>query len=192
MSTRAIFVFTALLYGAGCSVNDSTDPQQDVGPVIASYALTAVDSNALPCCAVDSAGVQVTIVGGALTFHGPTNYRDTVNTPGGPMSAACVHGVPNGANVNTFTYTVTLPDSTKYLQLPCDRGAYTLLVVRQLVTGSSATTDSVTASFGAFTAGPNAVELIDSKRPFAFHASVTVPTIFVNAPAHQYRFDPGH
>src|SRR6266576_1006649 len=105
---------------AGCSVGSLidgslTDRAEGVGPVVARYALTAEDGNALPCCAVDSGGLRITVVGGALTFHGPAGYHDTVYTPGGPASAACVHGFPSGTNVNTFTHIVTLPDGTSYL-----------------------------------------------------------------------------
>jgi len=110
---RTILLLTPLLFLAGCSLTSASDPKEDVGPVIARYTLTAEDGNPPPCCAIDSAGVRITVVGGALTFHGPAGYRDTVFTPAGPASRACVHGVPNGANVNTFTHTVTLPDSTR-------------------------------------------------------------------------------
>ena len=129
---RTILLLTPLLFSAGCSLTSPSDPKEDVGPVIAHYTLTAVDGNPPPCCASDSAGVRITVVGGALTFHGPAGYRDTVFTPAGPRSRACVHGVPNGAFVNSRTYTVTLTDGTRYLLLPCDRGAYDFIVIRRL------------------------------------------------------------
>jgi hypothetical protein len=189
-TVHRILVLATLVGGSGCS-GALTDPE-NVGPVIARYGMTALDGNALPCCAVDSAGVQITIVGGALTFHGPTNYSDTVYTPAGAASRACVHGIPDGALV-TLDYTVRLADGTTYLLLPCDRGTYAILVVRQRASaGSSSTTDTVTISFGNFAASRDHVELVDSRNPFAFHASVTAPTIFVKAPGHQYRFDPEH
>jgi hypothetical protein len=192
-TARTIVLLTALLSWAGCSEMSPTDPAEGTGPVIAHYVLTEQDGVAPPCCVVDSSNVQITVVGGSLTFHGPAGYADTVFTPGGPMSRACVHGVPNGANVNTFTHIVTLADSTSYLQLPCDRGTYTLVVMRQLrhSDGSSAS-DSVTVSFGAFTAAPDTVDLADSHSTGSFTASVTGATIVVTGPAHQYRFDPEH
>ncbi|HEV8510785.1 MAG TPA: hypothetical protein VGQ48_10095 [Gemmatimonadales bacterium] len=190
--SRTVFLLTALFGVAGCSAVSPTDPAEGVGSVVAHLTLTAQDRNALPCCVTDSANVQITIIDGALTFRGPADYRDTVFTPGGPMSRACVHEVPNGASVNTFTHLVTRSDGTSYLQLPCDRGTYTLVVVRRLdhASGSSAT-DSVTVSSGTFTAKPDTVNLADSANTSAFTASVTGATILVTAPAHQYRFDPG-
>ena len=197
---RTILLLTPFLFSAACSVTSpsdlvtsSSDSLEGVGPVIAHYTLTTEDGNPPPCCASDSAGVRITVVGGALTFHGPAGYRDTVFTPGGPASAACVHGVPNGAFVNTFTYTVTLPDSTRYLLLPCDRGAYALIVIRRLDhEGGSSTTDSIVVSSGTFTAKPDTIDLVDSRSPRSFTVSVTAPTVLVTAPTHQYRFDPGN
>ena len=197
---RTILLLTPFLVSAACSVTSpsdlvtsSSDPKEGVGPVIAHYTLTAEDGNPPPCCASDSAGVRITVVGGALTFHGPTGYRDTVFTPAGPMSRACVHGVPNGAIVNSRTYTVTLTDSTRYLLLPCDRGAYALIVIRRLDReGGSSTTDSAVVSSGTFSAKPDTIGLADSRNPSSFTASVTAPTVLVTGPIHQYRFDPGN
>src|SRR6266566_6221497 len=150
-----ILLLTPLLFSAACSVTSPTDPKEAVGPVVARYTLTAEDGTPPPCCAIDSAGVHITVVGGALTFHGPASYRDTVFTPAGPASRACVHEVPNGALVNTFTHIVTLTDGTSYLQLPCDRGAYALIVIRRLDhEGGSSTTDSIVVSSGTFSAKP--------------------------------------
>jgi len=188
-----ILLLTPLLFSAGCSLTSPSDPKEGIGPVVARYTLTAEDGNPPPCCAVDSAGLHITVVGGALTFHGPAGYRDTVFTPAGPASRACVHGVPNGANVNTFTHTVTLPDSTRYLLLPCDRGAYALIVIRRLDhAGGSSTTDTIVVSSGTFSAKPDTIDLADSRNPSAFTASVTAPTVLVTAATHQYRFDPGN
>jgi hypothetical protein len=186
-----ILLLTPLLFSAGCSLTSPSDPKEGVGPVIARYTLTAEDGNAPPCCAIDSGGVHITVVGGALTFHGPAGYRDTVFTPAGPMSGACVHGVPNGAFVNSRTYTVTLPDSTRYLLLPCDRGAYELILIRRLDhEGGSSTTDSIVVSSGTFSAKPDTIDLADSRNPSSFAASVTAPTVLVTGPTHQYRFEP--
>jgi hypothetical protein len=190
---RTILLLTPLLFSARCSVTSPSDPKEDVGPVVARYTLTAEDGNPPPCCAIDSAGVHITVVGGALTFHGPAGYRDTVFTPAGPMSGACVHGVPNGAFVNSRTYTVTLTDGTRYLLLPCDRGAYTLIVIRRLDhEGGSSTTDSIVVSAGTFSAKPDTIDLADSRNSSSFTASVTAPTVLVTGPTHQYRFDPGN
>jgi hypothetical protein len=190
---RTILLLTPLLFSARCSVTSPSDPKEDVGPVVARYTLTAEDGNPPPCCAIDSAGVHITVVGGALTFHGPAGYRDTVFTPAGAMSGACVHGVPNGAFVNSRTYTVTLTDGTRYLLLPCDRGAYTLIVIRRLDhEGGSSTTDSIVVSAGTFSAKPDTIDLADSRNSNSFTASVTAPTVLVTGPTHQYRFDPGN
>ena len=197
---RTILLVTPLLFSGACSVTSPSDlvtspsdPKEGVGPVIARYTLTAQDGNAPPCCAIDSAGVRITVVGGALTFHGPAGYRDTVFTPAGPRSRACVHGVPNGAFVNSRTYTVTLTDGTRYLLLPCDRGAYALIVIRRLDhKGGSSTTDSIVVSSGTFSAKPDTIDLADSRNPSSFTASVTAPTVLVTGPTHQYRFDPGN
>src|SRR6266576_196820 len=177
---RTILLLTPLLFSAGCSPTSPSDPKEGVGPVVAHYTLTGLDGNPPPCCAVDSAGVHITVVGGALTFHGPAGYRDTVFTPAGPMSAACVHG---------------LPDSTRFLLLPCDRGAYALMVIRRLDHeggGGSSTTDSIVVSSGTFSAKPDTIDLADSRNPSSFTASVTAPTVLVTGPTHQYRFDPGN
>jgi hypothetical protein len=188
---RTILLLTPLLFSAACSLTSPSDPKEGVGPVIARYALTAEDANPPPCCAIDSADVHITVVGGALTFHGPAGYRDTVFTPAGPMSGACVHGVPNGAFVDSRTHTVTLTDSTRYLLLPCDRGAYTLIVIRRLDhEGGSSTTDSIAISSGTFSAKPDTIDLADSRNPGSFAASVTAPTVLVTGPTHQYRFEP--
>src|SRR6059036_3064116 len=85
-TARTIFLLIALLYWAGCSGVSPTDPAEGTGPVVARYALTAQDGAAPPCCVVDSGNVQVTVVGGALTFRGPAGYADTVFTPAGPAS----------------------------------------------------------------------------------------------------------
>ena len=202
MTTHTKLLLSAMLGAAwawaGCSVGSLidgslTDRAEGVGPVVARYALTAEDGNALPCCAVDSSAVRITVVGGALTFHGPADYHDTVYTPGGPMSAACVHGVPSGANVNSFTHIVTLPDGTSYLQLPCDRGSYTLVVMRRLEnTDGSSTTDSVAISSGTFTASPDHVHLVDSGNARGFTTTVSGATLVVASSAHQYRFEAQH
>jgi len=190
---RTILLLTPFVFAAGCSVTSLSDPKEGIGPVVARYTLTAEDGNPPPCCAVDSAGLRITVVGGALTFHGPAGYRDTVFTPAGPASRACVHEVPNGAFVNTRTHTVTLTDSTRYLLLPCDRGAYELIVIRRLDhEGGSSTADSIVVSSGTFSAKPDTIDLADWHNPTSFRASVTAPTVLVTAPTHQYRFDPGN
>lgn len=170
-----MLVLSALLYSAGCAVTSPGDPPDvTAGPAIASYRLTAEDDSALPCCGV---------VGGRLRFYGPGSYTDTAYTPGGVMSRACVHEVPNGSNVNMFTYVVTLPDSTRYLLLPCDRGTYLLTLIQS-------NGDTVPVSSGTFTAKPDTIDLADAAHPGSFTASVTVPTILVTAATHRYRFAP--
>src|SRR2546428_14112372 len=93
-TARTIFLLIALLYWAGCSGVSPTDPAEGTGPVVARYALTAQDAAAPPCCVVDSGNVQVTVIGGALTFRGPAGYPDTVLTPAGAAARAGVRGRP--------------------------------------------------------------------------------------------------
>lgn len=189
-ATSKSLLLASLLYCVGCSVASSADdPPEGIGPVIARYSLATEDGNVPPCCVTDSANVRITVVGGALTFNGPANYSDTVFTPGGPASRSCVHEVPNGSNLNTFTHIVTLSDSTSYFQLPCDRGTYTLRIIRELAQSGASTSDTATISAGTFNARPDNVDLVDSRNRAAT-ALVSDSTILVTTSAHHYRFDP--
>lgn len=88
---------SALIGLAACSWLDSP-----AGPSIAGeYMLSAVDGQALPCCAqLDSAsGDRVTTLYGKLSLGGaaPENF---VATPAGLYPASCVHEVPSGTTVS--------------------------------------------------------------------------------------------
>src|SRR6266481_4836741 len=91
-------VLTPLLFSAGCSVTSPSDPEEGVGPVIARYTLTAEDGNPPACCAIDSAGVHITVVGGALTFHSGTFSAkpDTID-------------LADSSSPSSFTASVTAP-----------------------------------------------------------------------------------
>jgi hypothetical protein len=162
------------------------------GASFSRYSLTTIDGETLPCCASgDASGVRVTVVAGSLTFFHESFYRDTVFTPAGPMSKACVHEVPNGGHVSEFTNVVTLPDGTSYMLLPCDRGFYAFGATQRFdYPDGSSRTDSLTLSFGSFKDKPDTLVLTDLSHAGAASASVAGATIVVTATGHQYRLAP--
>ena len=161
------------------------------GPFIQRYALTAVDGAALPCCASgDASGAQVRVVAGSLTFFHESFYKDTVFTPVGKMSKACVHEIPNGGHVHGFTNVVTLPDGSSYMLLPCDRGFYAFGTTQRFdYPDGSSRTDSLTISFGSFQDQPNTLVLADLSPAGAARATVVGATIVVTANGHQYQLE---
>jgi len=103
MMTIGIVVLT---FGA-CGPVDSVDPPSIAGR----YDLVAVNGTALPCCAqTDSSGTRVTFIDGSLTL-GEGSPEPFTATPAGEMPSSCVHGIPNGARVDTSDV-VTLPDGS--------------------------------------------------------------------------------
>lgn len=120
------------------------------GRLIAHDSLTAVESDTIPCCQVDSAGINITITGGTLAFYAATGYTDSTLTPEGHVPAACVLAVPNGSLIG-INNLVTLEDGESYLALPCSLGYYgvTLAERLDLPDGSSATRQLV-ISTGAY------------------------------------------
>jgi hypothetical protein len=164
------------------------DPPGPPGPRISLDSLTARDGSSLPCCAYTdpTSGARITIAAGTMTFYGPAQYTDTAYTPGGPMSAACVNEVANGAHIG-IQGLVTDPDGTSYLLIGCSRGTYSVTLTRRLdyANGESAT-DSVTVSSGTYTWQRNALTLADPT--VGVTATMAGAIITVTLPGHQYRF----
>ena len=158
----------------------------DAGPVVALASLLAADGAALPCCAVDSAGARVSIVAGTLTFRKNAHYTDTVYTPGGPASAACVTEVPSGAFIHDNGL-VTVGDSVAYLVIPCHMGTYVLALTEGLdVAGGSSRTADVTVSSGTYEWRRDALSLVTGAGA-SLAATMVRDTIVVVARGHTYR-----
>jgi hypothetical protein len=128
-------------------------------------------------------------MGGVMQFYGPASYTDTVFTPGGPMSRACVQEIPNGAHEG-INGLVTRTDSSTYLLFPCSRGAYTIVLTRRIDgSGGSSRTEQDTLSRGSFTWTVDTLRLTDAKAPGRFTTSLTGATVEVIASDHQYVFE---
>ena len=156
-------VAVALAVGCGASAPTLTDPSDlEAGALIARDSLTTVNGTALPCCTKDSSGVRTTITAGAMTFYAAALYSDTVFTPSGPMSGACVHQSPNGS-VMARNGLLTLVDGSNYLTLPCSRGVYrvsiTELVEHQ---GTPSVSREVIIATGVFAWAPGSLTLNDA------------------------------
>ena len=97
------------------------------------YDLVAVNGAVLPCCAqIDSTRTRVTFVGGSLTLAEAPS-ESFAATPAGWMPSSCVHGIPNGAHVDT-SGVVTLPDGTQYRIPKCTelhQASYTMVITRR-------------------------------------------------------------
>jgi hypothetical protein len=119
------------------------------GSLIALASLTSINGGPLPCCAVDSGGARVTIVAGTLRFYRFAHYTDTVPTPAGTMSGACVQEVPDGAFVGR-NQLVTAPDGSSYLLLPCSVGEYSVTLMLRIARTGSADTTHVIISRGTY------------------------------------------
>ncbi len=193
LSGRVRAFLTATLFAlAACAdpptVGHVNDPPGPPGPRISLDSLTARDGSSLPCCAYTdpTSGARITIVAGTMTFYGPAQYTDTAYTPGGPMSAACVNEVANGARIG-IQGLVTDPDGTSYLLIGCSRGTYRVTLTQRLdyANGDSAT-DSVTVSSGTYTWQRNALTLADPT--VGVTATMAGAIITVMLPDHQYRF----
>jgi hypothetical protein len=137
----------AALALAACT-ESPTAPAPD--RLIALASLNSVNGQPLPCCTADSAGAQVTIVAGALSFYRLAQYTDTVSTPAGPKSGACVQEVPDGASVWP-NHLVTVPDGSSYLLLPCSVGDYTVTLTQRITRSGVRDTTWVTISISSGT-----------------------------------------
>jgi hypothetical protein len=181
----AITGWLGMLGVAACS--ESPTAPVSFGPLIALDSLTVADGQVLPCCAVDSAGARVTIIGGTLSFYRAATFSDTVFTPGGPMSGACVQEVANGAHL-TQNGLVTLPGGDAYLLLPCSVGNYRLTVTQRVVRADgSQQTIELALSTGSYAWQRDSLTLFDAHAPRPFSASMSGPTITVTAGDHRYQ-----
>jgi hypothetical protein len=175
----------AVLGLADCA--EPTAPTAALGRLIARETLMVADGNQVPCCTMTSSDSSVTIVGGALSLHAAAHYADTVATPAGLMSGACVQEVPNGAYVS-LNGLVTLPGGSTYLLLPCSVGTYRLTLTRQVdyQDGSSQANDMLLTS-GAFNWRRDALTLVDAEGG-PVTASLSGATVTVTVPGHRYQF----
>lgn len=189
-TAQSVVAAAALLALTGCNASPTDATLPEAGPMIARDSLVLVDASPLPCCSVDSAGGTVTVVGGALTFHRLANYTDTVYTPGGPMSGACVTETPNGA-VTHLNGLVTVGDSIGYLTVPCSTGTYTLVVSRRVdLPGSPSDTFDDTLSVGTFQIAnqiPDHLTLLDLPDGVPLTTALSWDTVMVAERGHQYR-----
>jgi hypothetical protein len=184
-SLAPIILASAVVLGlAECA--ESTAPAA-LGRLIARESLTAADGSPVPCCTVTSSGGRVTIVGGALSLYASAHYVDTVATPGGLISGACVQEVPSGAHVS-LSGLVTLPDGSSYLLLPCSVGSYRLTLTEQVAYphGSSQTNDILLTS-GSFNWHRDRLTLMDSEGS-PLTASLSGATVAVTVAGHRYQF----
>src|SRR2546429_3849681 len=178
--TRPLVAVAALLTSSACRSDSLTDPVQAVGHLIALDSLRTLDGQGLPTATLD---------GGTLTFYAAASYTDTVQTPAGLRSGACVQGVPNGAYIG-LNGLVTLPDSSTYLLLPCSHGTFAIVLTRRVVmTDGSPRTEQDTLSHGLFTWKVDTLTLVDAGDPGRFTTSLARDTVTVTASHHRYVFE---
>jgi len=177
----------ALSVGA-CESPTADTQAADLGRVVALDSLRTADAAALPCCAVDTAGVHISIVAGTLTFRAYAHYTDTAETPAPwPVSAACVTAVPNGAVIHSDGL-VTVGDSVSYLVIPCHVGTYTLALTERLeFRNGSSQMAVISLSSGTYSWKPDTLSLVNGAGE-ALMATMSVDTIIVAAPGHSYEF----
>jgi hypothetical protein len=185
--TRAFITMTSAALTLAACAESPTAPAP--GRLIALSSLTSVNGQPLPCCTADSAGAQVTIVAGALSFYRLAQYTDTVPTPAGKMSRACVQDVPDGASVDARTGLVTLPDGTTYLLLPCSVGDYTVTLRERIARGGAEDTTRVTVliSSGTYAWKRDGLSLTPDAGT-RFTAIMSGATIVLLAGNRQYQF----
>jgi hypothetical protein len=193
MMTR--FVRRALLAAgvpalAGCA-GAPTSVDTGLGPVLAVDTLLMTDGQPLPCCTRDSAGGQITIVGGTLTLRRLAHFTDTANTPGGAISAACVHEVPSGSTVYPNGLIVRR-DGSGFLVMPCDTGTYSLALTRRLAfAGGRTYTLAADVSSGSYGSKPDTLTLLDDRLGTSLATAIAWDTIGVTAGGHRLRFIAG-
>ena len=169
---------------AACA--DTTAPPESAGQLVGRDSLTASNGLTLPCCAVDSAGAHVTTIAGTLSFYAAAHYTDSVATPAGWMSGACVQLIPDGA-VIALNRLVTLPDGSSYLIVGCSSGVYEVAVTRQFdyATGPSRTIRSIVSS-GSYTWRRDTLTLAGTGTQFT--TLMSGPTITLSAPGQSFHF----
>ncbi len=185
-----------LLAVAGCEHTQPTAPTTTRGALLDSAYLAILDSAQLPCCAVDSAGVHITTVAGALTFYRLVDYTDSVLTPSGMAPAPCVSEVPSGATVIGRAGLVVFPDGSIHLFLGCSVGTFVLTVTRRLSypDGSTRTGLDVLAAGTYYQAQDTvtlvkSLSLVDTLAAAPLAATLSDTTITVVSPAHRYAFE---
>ncbi len=193
MTGRRFAIAGALLALAlsACEGTGPTAPAGAHGAMLDSAYLSLLDGAPLPCCAVDSSGVRVRIVGGALTFYRSLHYTDSVFVPSGHMiPAACVREVPSGATVIGGTGLVKYPDGSIQIVLPCSLGEYDLtLIVERTGTESTRSTSIKLVSSGLFTENGDTLSLVDAGSPEPLAIATSDTTITVTTALHQYAFE---
>ena len=164
-----------------------TGVTSSVGRIVALDSLRTADGAGLPCCAVDTAGVKASIVGGTLTFRKRATYTDTAFTPGGPMDSACVTGVPSGSSIDPSRGLVTLPDGTVEIVIGCHVGTYSLALAQRLDLGNgSADTTDIVISSGTYAWRWDTLSLaVTSGRPVA--ATMSADTVIARVAGHVYK-----
>lgn len=150
--------------------------------LLAQESLATVDGQALPCCGTPDA----TVTAGTLNFYAAASYPDTVFTPAGPMPAACVQEVPNGAYLHSNN-TVTLGDSVAYILLPCSSGLFTITVQHAGLAAAEGSGGGIVSS-GTYILRRDTIALADPGRDLtvAMHST----TISVSVGGHAYTFVP--
>jgi hypothetical protein len=159
--------------------------------VLAVDSLWTTDGRQPPCCAKDSAGARVTILAGTLTLRRLAHFTDSVPTPGGWKSAACVHGVPNYSLVHRNGL-VTLPDGSGYLLMRCDTGTFSLALTRRFdFAGDSTFTAVVELASGSYGSRRDTLRLWDDRVGASLATAISWDTIAVIAGGHALRFIAG-
>jgi len=187
-ASATLTVTCGLLLGlAACADPTAPPPVAELGHSIARDSLTAVDGHELPCCTVTASGERVTIVAGELRYYALAHWVDTVVTPAGLRSGACVQGLPNGAYLR-LNGLVTLPDGSAYLMLPCTTGTYQMSVTQlvEYADGTSQTRD-VSLSAGYFDWERDNLTLRHFEGTAALGVSLSGASIDVTAAGHHYR-----
>jgi hypothetical protein len=177
-----------VLASAACTEPTTPSGATELGRLIARGSLTVVDGNPIPCCTVTTSGVRATILGGVLNLYALAHYSDTIATPGGLMSRACVQELPSGSSVS-LNGLVTLTDGSTYLLLPCSVGTYRMTLTEQAVypDGSSQTNDTLVVS-GSFTWQRDRLTLMDFKVR-SVTAALSGASVAIVAPGHHYQFE---
>ena len=172
---------------AACAEPTSPSPPTELGRLIARGSLIVVDGSPIPCCTVAASGARVTILGGELNLYQLAHYSDTVSTPAGLMSGACVQELPNGSSVGLGGL-VTLPDGSTYLLLPCSVGTYQITLTEQAVypDGSSQISETLLIS-GSFSWQRDRLTLKDFKVG-GVRAALSGASVDVLVPGHLYQF----
>jgi hypothetical protein len=188
---RVIAALAAVLAAAACGEGAPTAPTATTGLVMVRDSLLRVDGMPVPCCALDTSGTGVMVVGGALTLYRGTNYVDSVFVPSGiTIPAACSLEVPNGSAV-ALNGVVTWSDGSAHLFPYCSSGTYSVILAerRVLADGSSRTTFD-TLSWGTFSWKWDTLTIVAAEARGPLAESLSDTTVTVTTPDHSYQFGP--